>query len=371
MKSVLLYYPFQLADNANSGSKLRPKKIHSAFIEWGETNGVEILLLSGHSKERETLFSEWKSDGKLDDLLFCYMENQTIPFWLTDPKHIPQKPFIDSKVMKFLKSKNIPVGVFYRDVYWKFDELYPLKGIKKIIMQSIYKQEEKFYGKYCDVIFLPSDAMGKYVNIPKRMVALPPGGTPMDIQIETDLTVGPSRGLYVGGINNEDYGLFLLLDALEIANKHTMVCNLTVVCREEEYNHLPDEKKKRLSDLHITIKHISGNALNELYKGMDFAFIPRYKSTYNDFSVPVKLVEYLSNGLPVVATHCEAQRDIIESDQYGLICEDNPASMAMAVSKMSETYLEYRTNIKKTFIEKHSWLARVEKIKESLLKEGL
>ncbi|MEH7484848.1 glycosyltransferase family 1 protein, partial [Neobacillus drentensis] len=125
MKSVLLYYPFQLAENANSGSKLRPKKIHSAFLEWGKKNGVEILLLSGHSKARETMFAEWKSKGKLNNLLFCYMENQTIPFWLTDPRHIPQKPFIDSKVMKFLKGKNIPVGVFYRDVYWKFDELYP------------------------------------------------------------------------------------------------------------------------------------------------------------------------------------------------------------------------------------------------------
>jgi glycosyltransferase involved in cell wall biosynthesis len=371
MKSVLLYYPFQLAENANSGSKLRPKKIHSAFLEWGKANGVEILLLSGHSQERETLFSEWKSSGKLNELLFCYMENQTIPFWLTDPKHIPQKPFIDSKVMKFLKANNVPVGVFYRDVYWKFDELYPLKGIKKTVMKSIYQREERFYEKYCQVIFLPSDAMGKYVDITKPKIALPPGGTPMPIGGKQVKGSGPSQGLYVGGINNEDYGLFLLLDALEIANKQEKVCDLTVVCRQEEFTSLPDEKKKRLADLNVIVKHISGNALNELYKEMDFAFIPRYKSTYNDFSVPVKLVEYLSNGLPVVATHCEAQKDIIESDQYGLICEDRPASMAESIIQMSEKYQEYRMNITKTFIEKHSWLARVEKIKESLLKEGL
>jgi glycosyltransferase involved in cell wall biosynthesis len=371
MKSVLLYYPFQLVENANSGSKLRPKKIYSAFLEWGKTNSVEILLLSGNSNERETLFAKWQSKGKLDHLLFCYMENQTIPFWLTDPKHIPQKPFIDSKVMKFLKKKDVPVGVFYRDVYWKFDELYPLKGIKKTIMQTIYRQEEKFYGKYCEVIFLPSEAMGKYVDIPKRKVALPPGGTQVEIGVTRESISAPSQGLYVGGINNEDYGLFLLLDALEIANKQKQVCDLTVVCRLEEFNGLPENKKKRLSDLKVTVKHISGNALNELYKEMDFAFIPRYKSTYNDFSVPVKLVEYLSNGLPVVATHCEAQKDIIESDQYGLICEDKPDSMAKVILQMSEKYMEYRMNIQATFIEKHSWLARVEKIKESLLKESL
>lgn len=371
MKSVLLYYPFQLAENANSGSKLRPKKIYSAFVEWGKQNDVEILLLSGHSKDREALFNEWQRTGKLDHLLFCYMENQTIPFWLTDPGHKPKKPFIDSKVMKFLKKKNVPVGVFYRDVYWKFDELYPLKGMKKTIMQSIYRLEEKFYEKYCEVIFLPSDAMGEYVNIQKQLVALPPGGTPVSTQDAVKSSGGPSQSLYVGGINNEEYGLFLLLDALEIVNKQNKVCELTVVCREDEYSKLPDGKKGRLTELGVTVKHISGNELNELYGKMDFAFIPRYRSTYNDFSVPVKLVEYLSYHLPIVATYCEAQKDIIETDQYGIVCEDNPESMAKAIVEMSRDAKKYELNIKQTFVKKHSWLSRVEKIKDCLLKEDL
>lgn len=378
MKSVLLYYPFKLAENANSGSKLRPKKIYSAFQEWGKQNGINILLLSGSSTERKVQFNSWKSEGKLDDLLFCYMENQTIPLWLTDAGHIPKKPFIDVQVMKFLKRKKVPTGVFYRDVYWKFDELYSLKGMKKTVMQSIYRMEEKFYEKYCDVIFLPSDAMGKYVDINKRKVALPPGGTDNNDHENNLSTTGArvsvenrewkSNGLYVGGINNDDYGLFLLLDALEIANSETKVCKLTVVCREDEYNNLPEHKKQRLSSLNVSIKHASGNALNELYMEMDYAFIPRFKSTYNDFSVPVKLVEYLSNELPVVATHCEAQRDIIERDGYGIICEDNASSMAEAILAISEQSAQFRENIQATFTEKHSWISRVERIKESLMK---
>ncbi|MDP4163971.1 MAG: glycosyltransferase [Bacillota bacterium] len=377
MKSVLLYYPFKLAENANSGSKLRPKKIYSAFQEWGSENGIEILLLSGSSSERQTQFNSLRAEGKLDDLLFCYMENQTIPFWLTDAGHIPKKPFIDLQVMKFLKRKKVPTGVFYRDVYWKFDELYSLKGIKKTVMKSIYRMEEKFYEKYCDIIFLPSDAMGQYVDINKRKVALPPGGTE-NIDHESSLLITGNRvavenrewksnGMYVGGINNDDYGLFLLLDALELANRDDKVCKLTVVCREDEYNNLPDNKKLRLSSLHVSVKHVSGNALNDLYKEMDYAFIPRFKSTYNDFSVPVKLVEYLSNELPVVATNCAAQRDIIESDSYGIICEDNAASMAEAIEVMSEQSAQFRANIQATFTEKHSWKSRVERIKESLL----
>lgn len=372
MKTVLLYYPFQLAENANSGSKLRPKKIHGAFLEWGKKNSVKVLLLSGHSTERDRLFAKWKVEGKLDNLLFCYMENQTIPFWLTDPGHKPKKPLIDSKVMKFLKRNHVPVGIFYRDVYWKFDELYPLKGIKKTAMRSIYRLEEKFYEKYCEIIFLPSEAMGKYVNIHKQMVALPPGGTQVDVKRSLEGSrSSASQGLYVGGINNEEYGLFLLLDALEIVNKQGTVCDLTVVCREDEYSKLPEVKRSRLTGLGVIIKHISGNDLNVLYGKMDFAFIPRYKSTYNDFSVPVKLVEYLSYHLPIVATNCEAQKEIIEADQYGIVCEDNPESMAEAIFEMSRNAKKFEMNIKQTFIEKHSWLSRVEKIKDCLLKEEI
>jgi len=56
MKSVLLYYPFVLAENVNSGSKLRPRLIYEAFQLWGKEKNIEILLLSGTSKEREHKF---------------------------------------------------------------------------------------------------------------------------------------------------------------------------------------------------------------------------------------------------------------------------------------------------------------------------
>ncbi len=371
MKSILLYYPFKLAKEANSGSKLRPKEMYQAFQVWAKEKDIEVLLLSGDSNERKQTFQKWKAEGKLEDLLFCYMENQTIPFWLTDEGHIPKKPFIDRKVMQFLKSKAVPVGVFYRDVYWKFDELYPLKGIKKSVMKSIYRMEEKFYEKYCDVIFLPSDAMGRYVNIQKPKVALPPGGKERDLSERKASSSQMSQGLYVGGINNEDYGLFLLLDALEIANKEHKVCELTVVCRKDEYDGLDENKKDRLQTMDVTVKHVSGEALNELYQEVDFAFIPRYKSTYNDFSVPVKLVEYLSNELPIIATNCEAQAEIITTGQYGIVCRDLAEDMATAIVQMTNDAEKYRKNIQASFIENHSWLSRVEQVKESLWKEEL
>jgi glycosyltransferase involved in cell wall biosynthesis len=368
MKKVLVYYPFPLAAQRNSGSKLRPHEMYNAFCEWGAKEGIEVILISGTSAEREKQFCQLRNEGKLTNLLFCYMENQTIPLWLTDPGHKPQRPLVDWKVLRYLKEHHVPVGVFYRDVYWKFDELYPLKGWKKKIMQTIYQWEERFYEKYCDVIFLPSLEMGKYVSIQRPMVDLPPGGKKKALPSKRHHG-STFQAIYVGGINNDDYGLPLLLDALEVVNRHQRYVHLTVVCRKDEYDALPVSKKERIQQLQAEVKHVSGEELDRLYAQMDFAFIPRIRSEYNDFSVPVKLVEYLSNGLPVVATSCLAQKRFIEADGYGIICDDNKHSMAKAIQTMMQSLDGYRDNIVRTFVAKHSWVARVEKVKKTLMGE--
>ncbi|MFT4414432.1 glycosyltransferase family 4 protein [Fredinandcohnia humi] len=365
MKKVLIYYPFQLAKNVNSGSKLRPHEMVKAFREWGKQNNIDILLISGTSDERASQFKKLVSEGALSDLLFCYMENQTIPLWLTDPGHKPKDPFVDRRVLRYLQQHNVPVGVFYRDVYWKFDELYKLTGMKKKIMQTLYKMEEKFYEKYMHTVFLPSLEMGKYVAIDRPMTDLPPGGK-KGVEPKRD-TSSPLKGIYVGGINSEDYGLYLLLDAVELVNKDSKKCELTVVCREDEFASLPEAKKQRIQELQIRVEHKSGAELDKLYQEMDIAFIPRYRSEYNDFSVPVKLVEYLSAGLPIVATDCTAQKRFIETDGYGVICQDEKQSMANAIERMIESRQDYMENIQQTFMIHHSWIARVEKVKESLV----
>lgn len=366
-KAVLVYFPFKLAEKADSGSKLRPLEMLKAFRQWGKEEKVEIIEINGTSEERKRQFNQLKNEEKLNNLWFCYAENQTIPIWLTDPGHRPTKPFIDTQVFKFLKERNVPMGIFYRDVYWKFDKLYPLKGLKKKIMQTIYRREERFYEKYASAIFLPSAAMGKYVDINQPKVPLPPGGKQTD-QMNVDKRFS-HHGIYVGGIANDDYGLPLLLEAFENYPSNKMQPKLTIVCREDEYNKLPEGQKQRLHMLDVQLKHISGDELKELYRSMDYAYIPRLKSEYNNFSVPVKLVEYLSNGLPVVATDCEAQKAFIDSGTYGVVCDDKKDAFIQAIENVETECNRYRHNIQDTFLERNSWIARVRTVKNTLVGE--
>lgn len=369
MRSVLIYYPFSLSYQADSGSKLRPLEMIKAFQTLGEAEGIKIITINGNSQERKKQFERLLQEGELEDLLFCYVENQTIPIWLTDSGHIPKSPFIDWKVFRYLKQKKVPVGVFYRDIYWKFDELYPLKGWKKKIMKMLYKLEEKFYEKYADDIFLPSEEMFPYVSIKRNKIALPPGGNQQPLTpIRKESAC--KNGIYVGGIR-EDTGIPILLDAMEIIHKRNLPFTLTVVCREREFQGLPAEVKQRFTRLGIKVQHLSGMELHQLYYEQDVGFIPFQRSTYNEFAVAFKLFEYLSHNLPVIATECAAQKRIIESGPYGLICKDDPQSMADAIEKMIESHPQYLAEIERTFLMNHSWLARAHTVKNTFLRRAV
>lgn len=367
MKNIIVYYPFTLASNPKSGSAIRPVEMIKAFDVYSQKHGLEMIVISGTSQERRQQWNKIVEEKKYEQTLFCYSENQTIPLWLTDPGHIPKDRKIDKDVFQLLKKHNVPIGVFYRDVYWKFDELYSLKGLKKFIMQTIYKKEEKFYEKYMHTVFLPSDAMGDYVNIHTAKLALPPGGRFTDIHTNNSAIQTPFKGIYVGGINNDDYGLPTLVESFALLNKDGIKGELVIVCREDEFTQLSSSDKDKLNKPYIDLKHVSGSELQQLYTEVDFAFIPRKRSIYNDFAVPIKLVEYLTAGLPIIATDCSAQEDFILSGPYGVITGDDAESLVQGMQSIQPQFEQYKRNIQQTFLQKHAWNERAEQAAHALI----
>lgn len=366
MSSFLVYYPFQLATNPQSGSQLRPLEMLQAFERYAQSANKKMLIISGTSSERMAQWEKLVKEDGLEDIEFCYSENQTIPLWLTDPSHIPTKPFIDKSVFKELKRRNIPIGVFYRDVYWKFDDLYPVKGLKKVALQTIYRLEEKFYQKYVSTVFLPSQAMSRYVSIATNHVPLPPGGRRVELP-ERKTQISHPQGIYVGGINSEDYGVETLLEAVKELKQEGTQFELHIACREDEFERAKAKRPNVFHENYATFYHKNASELEQVYAEMDMAFIPRKKTVYNDFSVPVKLVEYLSSGIPVVASDCDAQREIIEQGGYGVIVQDDKEGMKQGIREMIQSSAAIKLKIQSDFLQNHSWDARVHKVVTTLV----
>lgn len=370
MKKFLVYFPFP-APSSESGSGVRPQKIIEAFNEFAKENGLECIFIVGTASERTVLLKKLYQEVNASDILFCYMENRTIPIWLTDPNHWPMHPLLDVNFFRYLKKNNIPLGIFYRDIYWKFDHIYKLSNpvLKKVIIQ-MFKLELKMFNKYSKKIFLPSFAMNKYVGMPpEKVISSPPGGIDRTLETHTNKINGIVTAIYVGAADPR-YGIFDVLEALSQLNNDGTKIYLKLVCREKEFQLHHEKFQPYLEKEWLEIFHASGEKLIPIYNQADFGIVTYKNDEYNDFSMPVKLFEYISYGLPVLASNTTAMKEVVEANHFGKTVNDTVEDIKEGLSAFlnEQTRKEYHENAIRALKTKHLWKHRVEQIFQALVK---
>lgn len=142
-----------------------------------------------------------------------------------------------------------------------------------------------------------------------------------------------------------------------------------VICRKAEYEQNTFLKEKAENDW-VTIEHLSGESLIQVFKKAHIGIVPIQKNSYHDFAVPVKLFEYLSFGLPLIVTDCSAQTRIVREGGYGLVIKDSADELAQSILNIIQknNYIEYKNNILQTAFKNHSWYARAAKVYADLSK---
>jgi len=120
--------------------------------------GYEVDVISGHAAQRKTAINTIKhkiQTGQIYD--FVYSESTTMPTLLTEPHHLPLHPIVDFGFFSFCQKNNIPIGLFYRDVYWVFSEYSrSLPFYKAMLAKLFYLYDLVKYNKLINKIYLPS-----------------------------------------------------------------------------------------------------------------------------------------------------------------------------------------------------------------------
>lgn len=342
MNKNILYITFVDFQEQKSGSSVRPKKIYDAFLE----EGYNISLLTGLQNRKlerwKRCFSYYKSikKGKFD---FCYVEPPAGPIF----------NLCDHLLLLYIsKIKKIPIGIFYRDAYWKFADWYQLKGLKRFIINTMHKFDWMMIKNTCKKVYFPTKTMGDLFDF-KDKEALPPGCELLSVNNNTNKDI---EIVYVGGVS-EEYGGKLLLETLDKVNKDKKMI-LHLVCRKEEIDKLGKYENKTW----LNVYHASGKELKNIYSKANLAIIPRKIDFYMDFAMPVKLFEYISYELPIVATNCKEVAKFIKDNKIGLVTDDNVESLYEALVKINiDDILEYTKNVK-TVKKNNTWNERVKQI---------
>ena len=239
-------------------------------------------------------------------------------------------PFLDYRIYLYLKQRHVPIGIYYRDAYWKFPDYFKIRGAKRVEVLLRYRSDLLLYNHIASVLFFPTSSLASVFDTRIPKIILPPGGE-NKIDKKRDLCQ-PVRAIYVGGITSR-YGLDLLLQSFQLVNQNHQVI-LELVCRREEFDVISNDRGYLLGFPWLNVHHISGEALEELYNTVHFGVVPRLKDRYNDLAMPVKLFEYLSFGLPVIVTHCHEMSQFVKENGCGLVCKDDPESLAESIQQL-------------------------------------
>ena len=119
LKNMIFHIPMQIDPKMQSGSQVRPHNMIQAF----KNIGYNVDVVMGYVKNRKKQIAKIKeniNNGVKYD--FLYSESSTMPTTLTEKNHLPIAPFLDFDFFKFCKQYGIKIGLFYRDIHWKFEQ---------------------------------------------------------------------------------------------------------------------------------------------------------------------------------------------------------------------------------------------------------
>ncbi len=352
----VLYVTYIDFDKALSGSSVRPQNMYRAFVQCG----YDVKLLKGQQNKRKQRRAnvrevlEWLDANRPD---ICYVEPPTGPFFNS----------IDHRLLKKVHKMGIPIGLFYRDAYWKYNLIDFGKGLlpalKAWMIRNMQKRDLARFNSYCDIIYLPSALAVQEWGFSSPKI-LPPGSSQVEMLPKT--TEGLC-GIYVGGVSSR-YGIYKLLDAFRIVNQDELRVTLRLVCRENEWASVSKDYRSLTDSGWLQVKHADGDALAKEYSDADFALCTLEKDYYNDLAIPIKLLEYISYGKPVIGTNCVEIQRFIEENQVGIVADFDAAAIAQAILRLAED-VEYRQAMALNCLavrEKNTWTARVEQVVREL-----
>ena len=364
---IIYHYPGKLDPEAAVGSALRPLRMLEAFRSLGE----EVIEISGRGLAR--VGKAAALDRTLESDTVFYSESVNVPPGLTWARRRPWRMNFDYHLIRDLHRRGVPTGLFYRDIYWMYEETRAINlksFVKKRLTPAFARRELRHYEKSLDVLFLPHRNMGQYVPFPfsnTEMRTLPPGGEQRDPEpgVERDSVEegGCLKLLYVGNIAPPHYDLRPYIEAVE-----TVSCaKLEVVTRERALRHHGD--LYRFGDYrNVSVVHAHGEGLNPCYHRADLALAVRNDNDYLAFCMPVKIFEALSFGVPlVVSAGLRVVAELVEREQLGWVVS-SPAEFRNLLGRLAESPGELQSARRRILRarERHTWEARAREVVEVL-----
>ena len=364
MKRCIFHYPHPIVDKPGIGSALRPNRMRAAF----ENIGYQVDEVSGYGAQRKQAIREIKhniQNGVKYD--FVYSESVNVPTLLTDHDHLPRHPLLDFSFFRFCRKNGIPVGLFYRDMHWRFPVYREhVARWKQMITLPLFRYDLSMYRKCVDILYVPSEQMGEHVPHSATR-PLPPGGQERPGVLERRATKqqeqGSLRVFYVGNV----MGVYDVTDFCKAVSETENV-RLTICTPQASWEQMRQHYAPYISD-RIRVVHKSSGELQPYYEEADVFCCCLEANEYTRLAMPIKTFESISYGVPVMMTEGIAAGELIAGEDCGWVVPNNAEAYAVLLAHLRDTPEEVRRKTKNTLTiaPNHTWESRARQVAEELM----
>jgi glycosyltransferase involved in cell wall biosynthesis len=178
---------------------------------------------------------------------------------------------------------------------------------------------------------------------------------------------------YIGYFKPEKYPLDIVIKALS----HTAIKQATLICigaidqRPSEHLIRLARKYSVAHRLHI-YPWTTGQDLEKLKQRIDVGIVVMTDDFLNRIASPMKLLEYMSTGIPFIASDLEGTRALVGGGQQGLLVKNEPRAWAGAIDRIYADFHQYEQMAAgcRRYARVNSWRHRAETILNQLGQEG-
>ena len=232
----------------------------------------------------------------------------------------------DLAFLLLMRLLRFPVGVYFRDAYQLYRHMYPRRRLR-VFSDWAWRLTKPMLARIATVRYAQSMGLANVLGLRSPQM-LPPGTDPGSPY----LGAGSEQLVaYVGSGGWAD-GFDMLVEAMALVRIQCPDARLLAVGTG-----LSAARQAGLPG-YVELRRAGRNELVDLIRDARVCVIPRPKTEYTDFVLPIKLWDYLSYGKPIVATAVNETERLLDGAGAGIVTPDTPEGLAGGIVRMLEDH---------------------------------
>lgn len=262
----------------------------------------------------------------------------------------------DLAFMALARARGVPVLTYVRDAQQLFAEYAGEATLKRRVSRRAFLPAVRALMAASTHVAFPSRGLARAIHGDDReALLLPPGA-----RLGREVPSGPDARalLFVGPMNRPAHGAELLVAAIELARERGAEVELICISRAGE--ELPGPAPAWLHR-----ERADGPEIDRFLPRVMATITPRRKTPYNDLAVPIKVLEYLGYGRPLIVTDTEETAAIVRAAECGVVVPDSVEGLAGGILTVAEASPEQRAAwgaAARAAAERNSWDERARQI---------